>query len=95
MTLPENVLVCTINHYSLPENVLICTITHYYVGLRVDDKSSDFMILKNATWVVNTGRLSECLNSGKLAEVETPKDGIVWINKAAIVSIWEWKHRLP
>ena len=78
----------------LPDRLLICTVIFYYVG-ELQEYDDSLIKLKNASWVVNTGRLSECLNSGSLTEVETPKDGVAYINRESIICIWEWKHKLP
>lgn len=77
------------------KNVLIRTVTYFQVG-QIEAFTDDFIFLKNASWVVDTGRFSTALATGTLAEVEVlPGDGMCAVSRTAIVDIFPWTHPLP
>ena len=72
---------------------LIRTVTHYYTG-RIKSVSPTDVVLQDAAWIPDTGRYSDALRTGTLAEVE-PYPNEVIISCAAVVDAAEWKHPLP
>lgn len=80
------------------QKVIIRTVTHYYVGEVVPDHVGlipGSIALRQCSWVPNTGRWSEALDSGTLKEVEPyPSEAIVEINVGAIVDLAPWDHEL-
>ena len=75
------------------ESYLIRTVTHYYTG-RVKSISPSDVVLEEAAWIPDTGRYSEALQTGSLAEVE-PYPNEVIVSMGAIVDAAVWKHPLP
>ena len=75
------------------EVVFIRTVTHYSVG-KVVYENDAIVKLDPGAWVASTGRWTECLEKGKLEEVE-PYVGPVRVSKASIVDICSWKHDIP
>jgi len=75
--------------------VLIKTVTDYYVG-RILSVNSAEILLTEAAWVPDTGRLSECLLRGSsvFVEIEMIPAWVV-INRAAVTAIIAWMHPLP
>ena len=67
----------------------IRTVTLYYVGRLVAIGTQE-LTLDQCAWVADTGRFSECLVKGKLAEVEPFPDGPVNIGRGAIVDASLW-----
>ena len=77
----------------LPGHVFIRTVTMHYVGRIIADDAR-FLILGDASWVADSGRLGEALATGKLAETEKFPDP-VFINPDTIVDVTAWNHPLP
>lgn len=75
------------------ECYLIRTVTHYYTG-RVKSMSPSDVVLEDAAWIPDTGRYSEALQTGGLAEVEPYPDEVI-VSMGAIVDATVWKHPLP
>jgi hypothetical protein len=76
------------------KSVLVRAVTHYYTG-RVVAFSAEELLLEDAAWIADTGRFATALRTGVLSEVEPYPDGVVSINRGAIVDVSEWKHALP
>jgi hypothetical protein len=74
-------------------SVFIRTVTHNHVGTIVRVTKS-LIVLKDASWVADSGRLSVALNTGALVEVEE-MPGEVCVSRGALIDISEWKHALP
>ncbi len=76
--------------------VFVRTVTHNYFG-RIDEMDESFILLTEASWCAETGaRFGEMLASGitEKTEIETFPDA-VYINRAAIVDMTQWRHALP
>lgn len=74
--------------------VFIRTATHYHTG-RIIELYRDLLVLQDASWIACTKRLSVSLATGEFDEVEKIPDGLVAINRGAIVDVFNWKHPLP
>jgi hypothetical protein len=74
--------------------VLIRTVTHYEVG-QIAEVSPTGIVLTGASWVADTGSLSQALQTGALNEVEVYPDGIAYVAQGAIVDVLNWAHALP
>jgi hypothetical protein len=75
--------------------VFIRTVTHYYTGelVRMDRQ---WMVLKQAAWIADTGRFAEFLSRGDASEVEPyPDNAEVHIGIGAVVDWIHWPHPLP
>jgi hypothetical protein len=70
----------------------IRTVTYHLVG-KVAKIEGDFMLLKDASWVADSGRFMNALKEGKLNEVEPVGDAIV--NLQSITDAFPWVHDLP
>jgi len=73
--------------------VLIRTVTHYHVG-RIVLLAADEVVLEDAAWIADTGRLHTALTMGTLDEVE-PYPNLVSVGRGAIVDVTDWTHKLP
>ena len=81
------------------EKVYIRTVTHHQVGEVVGTSEvgqTTFVILKNASWVADSGRWFDTLKDGfkDNAEIE-PEQGMVAVNVGSIIDTREWLHDLP
>ncbi len=75
--------------------VFIRCVTHYVTG-EVVLLSRDEVVLKNAAWIADTGRLFQALSTGTLNEVEPfPDNVLVTIGRGAVVDACDWIHDLP
>ena len=75
------------------DKVYIRTVTYHHVG-RVVRLTRSWVYLDDASWVADSGRFGDALETGSLSEVErTP--GIVRVARGAIVDVYEWRHSLP
>ncbi len=83
------------SHWRIGENYMIRTVTYIQVGtlIAVTDKE---LVLKNASWVADTGRFEQCVKDGELDEVEPfPNDDLVIVGRGALVDAVRWAHELP
>jgi hypothetical protein len=78
--------------FEIGKAYLIRTVTYHQVGV-LKDIQGDFLIFKDASWVADSGRFSDCLSKGSFNEVEYV--GPMMINKTAIVDAFPFEHKLP
>lgn len=71
----------------------IRTLTYHIVG-KLIKKGKNLLVLKEASWVADSGRFTQAIDNGTLDEVEPVKCN-VFVNMQNIVDIYEWKHKLP
>ena len=79
--------------FEVGKSYLIRTVTHYAVG-RLAKVVGGFLVLKNSSWVADTGRFHDAVSKGTLSEVEPFVDEH-FVSLGAIVDATEWKHALP
>ena len=89
----------TMSPFKTGKSYLICTVTLYYVG-EVEDSLLGFVILKDASWVHWTGRLSTLLKNKSFTGQTTRKPrteycGEVILSIGSIVSAYPWNAHLP
>ena len=80
--------------WNVGDCVFIRTVTLYYVG-RVVGFSDTEILLEEASWIADTGRFMQALATGSLSEVEPYPEGIVCVNRTAIIDASKWLHALP
>ncbi len=68
------------------------TVTYHTVG-KVVAKMGNFVELKDASWVADSGRFMNAIKEGSLDEVEPV--GQQWLNLSTVVDFFPWKHNLP
>ena len=78
--------------FEIDEDYFIRTVTYHLVG-RVKKASGKFLILKNASWLADSGRFMNAIQDGTLDEVEPVGD--VFVNIDSIVDAFPWCHKLP
>ena len=83
------------SHWVVGKNYFIRTVTHYFTGQLVKATSNE-LVLRDATWIADTGRYHEMLNTGVFDETEPYPDGAeVIVGRGALIDATEWKHALP
>lgn len=77
------------------KKIFVRTVTNFYVG-EIVKQNKQWITLKNASWVADTGRFSTAMGTGLLSEVECyPKDMLVHVAVSSIVDYCDWPHELP
>ena len=68
------------------------TVTYHMVG-KVEKIVGGFAILKDASWVADSGRFMQAIKDGTLKEVEPV--GQCGVNLSTVVDWFPWSHKLP
>ena len=68
------------------------TVTYHVVG-KVISRMGNFVELKDASWVADSGRFMNAIKEGTLDEVEPT--GQHFLNLSTVVDFFPWKHNLP
>mgnify|MGYP001106916061 CR=1 FL=1 len=79
--------------FEVGQTYLIRTVTMFYTGRVVAITDSD-LVLEDAAWIADTGRFSDCLETGVLNEVEPFLDKVI-VARGGIVDATPWTHPLP
>ncbi len=78
--------------FEIGKAYLVRTVTYHQIGI-LKDIVGDFLIFKDASWVADSGRFSDCLSKGSFNEIEYV--GPMLINKTAIVDAFPWENKVP
>jgi len=68
------------------------TVTYHLVG-RVTKRVGNFLELREASWVADSGRFMQAIKEGTLEEVEPV--GTAYINLDSVTDFFPWDHELP
>ena len=79
--------------FHIGDKLFIRTVTYHLLG-EIIEIVGDFLVLKDASWVADSGRFMNAIDDGKLNEIEPVKTN-VFVNINSIVDAFPWKHRLP
>ena len=74
------------------KSYFIRTVTYHLIG-RVERIVGKFLVLKDASWIGDSGRFMNAIKEGKLNEVEPVGDA--FLNTDAIADAFPWVHELP
>jgi hypothetical protein len=74
------------------KKLFIRTVTYHLTG-EVVKRIGNFIQLKKAAWIADSGRFMDAIKDGKLSEVEPV--GEAWVNLNSITDMFPWKHDLP
>lgn len=69
------------------------TVTYHVTG-QVKEIVGNFLVLKDAAWIADSGRFTDAITKGVLSEVE-PVDDEVYVNVNSITDAYLWKNKLP
>jgi len=70
----------------------IRTVTYHCVGKAVK-LVNNFLFLTDASWVADSGRFQQAIQTGSLSETEPV--GLMAVNLEAVVDLFPWMHDLP
>ncbi len=80
-----NTSACSKNHpYKIGEAYFIRTVTHHFTGKLVE-VFKDELVLEDAAWIADDGRLADALKKKEFNEVEPYPDGQVIIGRGSII----------
>jgi hypothetical protein len=68
------------------------TVTYHLVG-RVERIVGSWAVLRDASWVADSGRFMQAIKTGVLSEVEPVGDAL--LNLDTVTDAFPWKHPLP
>lgn len=81
--------------YQIGKAYLIRTVTHIDIGVVVEVGPTE-IVMKDVSWIADTGRYADALLKGSLSEVEPyPNGDLVIIGRGAVVDAVRWNHPLP
>lgn len=82
-----------ITPFQVGKKYFIRTVTYHVTG-QVKAIKGEFLVLKDAAWIADSGRFREAIMKGVLYEVE-PVEVDMYVNIASITDAFVWKHKLP
>lgn len=78
--------------FQVGDKVFIRTVTFHLVG-EIAKREDDWIELKDASWVADSGRFHVALSDGTLKEVEFV--GEAYVNLSTGTDAFPWRHELP
>jgi len=79
--------------WQIGKKYIIRTVTMMQVGELVSVGERE-LVLRNASWIADSGRFHDALKTGELSEVEPFTNDCI-VGRGAIVDAQEWAHALP
>lgn len=79
--------------YTIGQSYLIRLFTHYWIGKLLAVYENE-LVLKNASWIADTGRYHKAVDIENLVEIE-PRKGPIVIGRGALIDCAEWNADLP
>lgn len=77
------------------KNIVVRTVTMIYVGNLISIFPGE-LVLRDASWIPETGRWTQFVAEGDIRECEPYPDGqSVIVGRGAIVDVTEWRSELP
>lgn len=78
--------------FNVGDKLFIRTVTYHLTG-EVEAVEGDWLQLKDAAWIADSGRFADALKTGKLNEVEPV--GTAFVNLSTVTDAFPWLHELP
>jgi len=88
----ENATKSSEHPFVIGKSYFIRTVTYHFVGT-IKEITGKWIVLKDASWVADSGRFHTALETGELNEVEYMKQAIV--NMDTITDATEWENKVP
>ena len=86
---PQMIPVESPNPFNIGKNYFIRTVTHHHTGKLVAVTPTE-LVLENAAWIADDGRVTQALESGNFSEVEMfPTGSRVIIGRGALIDAVE------
>lgn len=81
-------------YWEIGKNYMIRTVTMIDIGTLVAVTDHEF-VLRDASWIADTGRFNEFLKYGTFNECEPFPDGICFVGRGSLEDACIWNHPLP
>jgi hypothetical protein len=78
--------------FKVGDSYFIRTVTYHFVGT-IKEIVGKWIMLKDASWVADSGRFNVALEKGELSEVEYMDKTI--LNMDTITDVTPWNNKLP
>ena len=78
--------------FKVGDKLFLRTVTYHLVG-EVEAVEGDWLQLKDASWVADSGRFMQAIKDGTLSEVEPV--GAAYVNLGTVTDAFPWVHALP
>ena len=88
-----NINEMTLAPWQLGKNYFIRTVTMHLTGKLIFINNNE-LVLKDASWIADSGRFHNALKTGELNEIEPFIDDVI-INRGSIIDATIWSHPLP
>ena len=92
LAIKNEVEYCQDHPFQEGKSYFIRTVTYHFVGT-IKEIIGKWIVLKDASWVADSGRFHIALEKGELSEVEYMEQAI--INMDTITDATEWKNNVP
>ncbi len=79
--------------WKIGEKYFIRTVTMHLMGELVESTKNE-LLLKDASWIADSGRFHDALKDGALDEIEPFLDDVI-VNRKSVVDATIWRHSLP
>lgn len=83
----------SIGVWEIGKKYFVRTVTYHLIGELIHVDKNE-LLFRDASWVASSGRFSNALVTGKLAEVEPFLDPVI-MGRGGIIDASEWRHELP
>lgn len=80
--------------FQVGENYFIRTVTHHFTG-KLTAVYPQELVLNDAAWIADDGRLGDTIKTGNFSEVEPYPDGPLVIGRASIIDAIVLPVKLP
>jgi hypothetical protein len=81
--------------FQIGQNYFVRTVTHHLTGKLVEVFPTE-IVLVDAAWIADDGRLMDALKNGEFNEVEPFPDGVqVIIGRSSIIDAQVFGHKIP
>lgn len=80
--------------FEMGKKYLIRIVTHSWVG-KVNEIIGDYVLLEQASWVADTGRLHKAVKGEFDSNAEIEHVGNAGMNMAAVIDFVQWNCELP
>jgi hypothetical protein len=72
------------DHWELGGTYFIRTVTHHFTGVLIKVSQQE-LVIKDAAWIADDGRLGDTIKNGDFSEIEPFPDGAVIIGRGSLI----------
>jgi hypothetical protein len=79
--------------WEIGKSYFMRTVTMSLVG-ELKEINADEILLKNCSWIADTGRFHDALRDGSFDEIEPFMNDVI-VNRRSLIDCTRWMHALP